>query len=255
MIRTICLPVLLALVVAGCGGDGGSGAGDAPVAGADDARMAAIQAALDSPERTDEMRARDAGRKPAEVLGLSGVSPGDHVIEVGSFGNYYTTLLVAVVGPDGKVDMIDPPASEPFGGEGGRAFDAAHDNAEYHQVDYADAEFPSDVDVAFNVLFYHDHEGMGLDTEALNAGLFAALKPGGTYLVIDHKAEDGSGWRDAGALHRIGVEAIIDEVTAAGFELVEESDLLANPDDPRTAGVFTLRGETDRAVLLFRKPG
>ncbi|HEY5666385.1 MAG TPA: SAM-dependent methyltransferase, partial [Gammaproteobacteria bacterium] len=96
---------------------------------------------------------------------------------------------------------------------------------------------------------------MGLDTEALNAGLFAALKPGGTYLVIDHKAEDGSGWRDAGALHRIGVEAIIDEVTAAGFELVEESDLLANPDDPRTAGVFTLRGETDRAVLLFRKPG
>lgn len=255
MIRTICLPGLLALVVAGCGGDGGSGARDGSAAGADDAREAAIQAAIDSPERTDEMRARDAGRRPADVLRLSGVSPGDHVIEIGSFGNYYTTLLAAIVGPEGKVDMIDAPVTERFGGEGGRAFDAAHENAEYHQVDYGDAEWPSDVDVAFNVNFYHDHLGMELDTAALNAGLFAALKPGGTYLVIDHRAEDGSGWRDAGTLHRIGAEMIVEEVTAAGFELVEESDLLSNPDDPRTAGVFTLRGETDRAVLVFRKPG
>jgi predicted methyltransferase len=251
--RNICLPGLLALVVAGCGGDTGSGDGSAAVA--EDARNAAIQAAIDSPERTDEMRARDAGRKPAEVLALSGISPGDHVIEIGSFGHYYTTLLTAVVGPNGKVDMFDPPASEAFGGEAARAFDAAHDNAEYHQVDYADADFPSDVDVAFNILFYHDHLGMGLDVAALNASLFDALKPGGTYLVIDHKAEDGSGWRDAGTLHRIGAEVIIEEVTAAGFELVTQSDLLAHPDDPRTAGVFSMRGDTDRAVLLFRKPG
>jgi predicted methyltransferase len=220
----------------------------------DGAREAAIMAAVDSSERSAEMRERDPGRRPADVLRLSGVSPGDHVIEIGSFGNYYTTLLAAVVGPDGKVDMYDPPATEPFGGESGRAFDAAHGNAEYHQVDYADADFPGDVDVAFNILFYHDHMPMGLDTAAMNAGVFAALRPGGTYLIIDHKAEDGSGWRDAGTLHRVDAQTIIDEVTAAGFELVEQSDLLANPDDPHTAGVFTMRGETDRAVLLFRKP-
>lgn len=246
MIRSITSAILLALVVAGCSGDDGASAA---------AREAAIQAAIDSSERTDDMRGRDAGRRPADILMLSGVGPGDHVIEIGAFGNYYTTLLAAVVGAEGKVDMFDPPASEPFGGEAARAFDAAHDNAEYHQVDYAEAQFPQGVDVVFTVLFYHDLMPWGIDTAALNAKVFEALRPGGVYLIVDHKAEDGSGWRDAETIHRIGVETIVEEVTAAGFELEQESDVLANPDDPRTAGVFTMRGETDRAVLVFRKPG
>ena len=92
------------------------------------------------------------------------------------------------------------------------------------------------------------------DTAVLNKKVFDALKPGGTYFIVDHKAEPGSGWRDAGTLHRIDPQTIIDEVTAAGFELESQSDLLANPDDPHTAAVFTMRGETDRAILKFRKP-
>ena len=54
----------------------------------------------------------------------------------------------------------------------------------------------------------------------------------------------------------MGAETIIEEVTAAGFELVENSDLLAHPEDDRTQMVFApgTRGGTDRAVLLFRKP-
>ena len=58
------------------------------------------------------------------------------------------------------------------------------------------------------------------------------------------------------SLHRIDKQAIIDEVTAAGFELVEDSDLLANPDDDRTLNMrdAAIRGRTDRAVLVFRKP-
>lgn len=54
----------------------------------------------------------------------------------------------------------------------------------------------------------------------------------------------------------MGVETIIEEVTAAGFELEADSDLLAHPEDDRTAMVFApgTRSGTDRAVLLFRKP-
>ena len=74
--------------------------------------------------------------------------------------------------------------------------------------------------------------------------------------MIDHKAEDGSGWRDAGTIHRIGVETIKQEVLAAGFELARESDLLANPKDDRSKRVFApgTRGTTDQAVFVFRKP-
>ena len=89
----------------------------------------------------------------------------------------------------------------------------------------------------------------------MNRKILAALKPGGIYLVIDHNAENGSGWRDASTLHRIDPAAIKSEVTAAGFELVQDSPLLANPADDRKQSMRAegIRGKTDQAVLVFRK--
>ena len=219
-----------------------------------------IKRAVESDARADQQRARDAGRKPAEVLTLAGIGEGDNVIELASFGHYYTTLLVDVVGADGHVHMIDMPWTDRFGGDGARAFDTAHDNATFMQAHYNEVDLPDNVDVVMNVLFYHDlsreSAEQSVDTADMNARIFAALKPGGTYLVIDHKAEDGSGWRDAMTRHRIDAQAIIDEVTAAGFELATDSDLLANPEDDRTLGMRdpAIRGRTERAVLVFRKP-
>ena len=183
-----------------------------------------------------------------------------YVIEFAAFGHYYTTLLVDAVGADGHVEMVDMPWTERFGGEPGRALAAAHDNATYTQVHYNEAELPDEVDAVTMVLFYHDLSRESaeedVDTADMNARVFASLKPGGTYLIIDHKAEDGSGWRDAMTLHRIDAQAIIDEVTASGFELAVTSDLLANPSDGRTLNMRdpSIRGGTDRAVLVFRKP-
>jgi predicted methyltransferase len=219
-----------------------------------------IRRAVESSARTPEQRARDASRRPAEVLTLAGIEEGDRVIEFASFGHYYTTLLAEAVGSSGHVYMIDMPWIEPFGGEGARAFDAAHDNATFTQVHYNEADLPGDVDTAIMVLFYHDllreAADQTVDTADMNARVFDALKPGGTYLIVDHKAQDGSGWRDASTLHRIDAQAVIDEVTAAGFELAADSDVLANPDDDRTLNMRdpSIRGGTDRAVLVFRKP-
>jgi len=53
---------------------------------------------------------------------------------------------------------------------------------------------------------------------------------------------------------RIDANTIIEEVTAAGFELISDSSLLAHPEDPRDAAPFAMRGLTDRAVLIFQKP-
>lgn len=215
-----------------------------------------IRRAVASPERTDEMRARDFNRKPAEVMMIAGLEEGDRVIEIASFGHYFTTMLTAAVGPSGMVYMFDLPYTEERSGEAARKFDADHANAEYHLVNYNDAQLPQGVDAVWNVLYYHDLQQNGIDTAAFNEKIYDALKPGGIYLVIDHKAEDGSGWRDSATIHRIGAETIKQEVLAAGFELARESDVLANPDDDRTKMVFApgTRGRTDQAFYVFRKP-
>src|SRR5215831_20667772 len=66
-----------------------------------------IRKAVESSERSDEMRARDFNRKPAEILTLAGLNEGDHVIEIAGFGQYFTTLLCAAVGSKGKIDVYD----------------------------------------------------------------------------------------------------------------------------------------------------
>jgi predicted methyltransferase len=212
-----------------------------------------IQAA----ERSEEQTARDIGRKPAEVLTLAGLPEGAHIAEISAFGQYYTAILAAAVGPQGRIDMYDMPYMERFGAaESGNNFAAAHANTTYTVVHYNDIDFGSDLDGVYNMMYYHDLQPQEVDTAAMNAKIFAALKPGGIYLIEDHKAEDGSGWRDAGTIHRIGKEVLLEEIAAAGFELVADSDLLANPDDDRSVMVYTpgTRGGTDRAVLVFRKP-
>jgi len=220
------------------------------------AAPAHVRRAIAAPDRTDEQRARDYHRKPAEILMASGIEEGDKIIEIAAFGQYFTTMLLAAVGLSGHVDMYDLPYTERLAGAASRGFDAKHSNAVYHQESYNDATLPQNVDSVWNVLYYHDLQPQGVDTAAFNRKIFQALKPGGIYLVIDHKAEDGSGWRDAATVHRIGVETIKQEVLAAGFELALESDLLANPADDRSKMVFAAgtRGTTDQALFIFRKP-
>jgi predicted methyltransferase len=219
-----------------------------------------IKRAVESPARPAEQRARDADRKPAETLLLAEIAEGEHVVELGAFGHYWTNMLVEAVGASGRVSMVDMPWTDRFGGEAARAFDTAHANATYTQAHYNQMQLPTNVDAVLLVQFYHDlkrsNASESVDTADMNRKILAALKPGGIYLVIDHNAEAGSGWRDASTLHRIDPAAIKSEVTAAGFELVQDSPLLTNPADDRKGSIRAegLRGKTDQAVLVFRKP-
>ena len=249
----VCSALLLVGVSTGCRAQDSAAA---PPYAMPASTPAHIKRAVESPERTAEQRARDFHRKPAEILTMAGVEEGDRIIEIAAFGQYFTTMLVAAVGPTGHVDMYDLPYTERMAGAASRAFDEKHANAVYHLESYNDAVLPQNVDSVWNVLYYHDLQPQGVDTAAFNRKIFAALKPGGIYLVIDHKAEDGSGWRDAATIHRMGVDTIKQEVLAAGFELAQESNLLANPADDRTKMVFApgTRGTTDQALFVFRKP-
>ncbi len=215
-----------------------------------------IRSAVQSTDRPAAMTSRDADRKPAELLALSGVKPGDKVVEFAGFGQYFTTLLSHIVGPQGSVHMIDLPYTEARSGAAAREFVSKHPNTRYEVVDYNDANLPRDIDVVFNVLYYHDLPLNKVDTAKLNTKIFQALKPGGIFFIVDHNAAPGSGTRDTERLHRIDPEVIKKEVQAAGFELVEDSKLLANPEDDHSWMVFAQgrRGTTDQAVLKFRKP-
>jgi predicted methyltransferase len=215
-----------------------------------------IKQAVESPDRPEAAKARDVDRKPAEILTLSGIKPGDHVVEFASFGQYYTQMLSQIVGPTGSVDMYDLPYTESRAGEASRAFVAAHPNSHYHVVDYNDIELPQNVDRVFMVLYYHDLSIQKIDVPTLDKKILAALKPGGVFLVVDHNARPGSGREDTTKLHRIDPAVIKQEVTAAGFKLVETSDILAHPEDPHTQMIFTpgVRGKTDRTVFKFEKP-
>ena len=254
--RMVCAAV--ALVTAGILGFG------ALPAMADDAAAytlpagtpAYVRAAIEDPARTPEQRARDANRKPAELLMMSGIRPGHTVVEFASFGQYFTTFLADIVGPKGTVYMYDLPYTDKRTGDASRAFVAAHPNSHYQLVDYNTLALPQKVDEVFIVLYYHDLFINKIDTANLNSRIFNALKPGGTLLIVDHNAVAGSGTTFTAKLHRIDPAVIRNEITAAGFKLVKESKLLAHPDDDHTQIVFApaLRGLTDQTVFVFRKP-
>ncbi len=115
------------------------------------------------------------------------------------------------------------------------------------------------LDAVTMVLFYHDTVWLGVDREAMNKAVFAALKPGGVFLIVDHSARPGDGVEVSNTFHRIEEDAVKTEVQAAGFVLDGQADFLRNKDDtrdwndsPRAAG--ERRGTSDRFVLRFRKP-
>jgi len=215
-----------------------------------------IRQAVESSARPDAAVIRDVNRKPAEVLTLSGIKPGDKVAEFAGFGQYYTYMLSDIVGPKGSVTMYDLPYTEARNGDNSRAFVASHPNTSYVVKDYNELSLPGDFDIVYIVLYYHDLPLNDVDTAKLNQKIYDALKPGGIYLVVDHNAEPGSGTRDTRQLHRIDPEVIAQEIQSAGFRLVERSNLLAHSDDDHSKMVFDpqLRGLTDRTVFKFQKP-
>jgi predicted methyltransferase len=192
------------------------------------------------------------------------IEPGDRVVELMAAGGYYTALLADRVGGDGKVWAHNSPfvlerfAERQISARMERldARGIRHVERLDHPLD--DPHLPAEVDAVVMVLFYHDTYWQDVDRAAMNAAVFAALRPGGVFGIVDHHAEPGAGERDVKTLHRVDEALVTQEVLAAGFELDATSELLRNTEDPRTANVFAAakqgRDQTDRFVLRFRKP-
>jgi len=219
-----------------------------------------IGAILSSPSRPEADRARDASSRPAEVLAFLGIERGDRVADLLAGGGYYTRILVPLVGPSGRVYAGNNPF---FAGFFGEAFDALMAESAFANVVRIEApvdELPLPQDGSLDAVImsqaYHDLILGDEDRDEMNRRIYAALKPGGVYGIIDHAAARGSGTSATESLHRIDKQFVIDEVENAGFELTAEAYYLSNPADGHTVMIFdpSQRGQTDRFILRFEKP-
>jgi predicted methyltransferase len=251
--RKVLAGLGFALVVVACAGGAVPG-----IMMATPAPSATIDAALADVRRPPADVERDALRHPREILAFAGVQPGWRVADIGPGGGYYTRLFSVAVGPEGRVYAIDRPNAI---GRTRPILEVAplYPNVTVVQQGYQGWTLDEPLDAIFISQIYHDfHIGsLNIDVPRLNREMFAALKPGGVLVIIDHAAPDGSDISVTSSLHRIDQGQLVREVTAAGFVLEEESQVLRNPADDRSQRVFEgdIRGRTDQFVLRFRKPG
>jgi predicted methyltransferase len=209
---------------------------------------------------------RDAERKPAEMLAFAGVKPGQTVVDLIPGGGYFTRIFSKAVGPTGTVYAVsgpprassDPAKPAPTPAQDTIAADAAYGNVKSLHIPLtAGVVIPTKADVVWTSQNYHDlHNVPNADLLAFNKSVYAALKPGGVFVVLDHAAATGAPADVTNTLHRIEPSVVRKEVEAAGFKFDGESKVLASAADDHTKKVFdpAIRGHTDQFVYKFRKP-
>ena len=227
---------------------------------------ASVEGVLANPARSSADRERDARDKPAEVLALARFKRGDTVADILAGGGYYSEILSGIVGPGGKVLLVNNPGYDNFGKKGlaerladNRLPNVTHVAGPSDALGLADAS----LDGAVIVMSYHDlywvdeKEGW----PKVDAGQFLdqvvrAMKPGAVLLVVDHSAKQGTGSSDAQTMHRIDEQFAIADFRKHGLEWEAAIPVLRNKDDDRSSNVFdpAIRGKTDRFVHLYRKP-
>lgn len=203
--------------------------------------------------------ALDPAWKVPEVIAFIGLKKGDKVADI--IGGRLTGSLAEAVGPSGKVYAVETAEivkGHPQVMDRMKALAAKSPNV-VPSDDPIATPLPSGLDAVFIRQNYHDlyDKFMGpADVPAFNKAVFAALKPGGVYVILDHTAAAGSGISATDTLHRIDPARVKADVLAAGFKFDKSSSILANPSDDHSKGVFdpAVRGHTDQFLYRFKKP-
>jgi len=203
----------------------------------------------------------------SELIRFARVDAGAIVIDVYPGDGDWTRSFSGIVGPEGRVYSFVPAEvahfkNDPLGSMRRLAKEPGRENVEAVSADLvAMQEVTQPADVLWLHLFYHDlHtdliQARGATAADFNRAVYERLKPGGSYVIVDHAASAGSGTSETRSLHRIDPASVREEVGAAGFMLDAESAMLANNDDSHSVKVFdpSIKGDTDRFVYRFVKP-
>ncbi|MER9205602.1 class I SAM-dependent methyltransferase [Mesorhizobium sp. M0771] len=205
--------------------------------------------------------------KVSELIWFARIEAGSTVIDVYPGDGDWTRRFSDIVGSEGRVYSFVPAEiahfkNDPVGLMRTLAKEPGRENVEAASADLvAMPEVTPPADVLWLHLFYHDlHTALiqkkGATAADFNRAVYKRLKPGGSYVIVDHAAAAGSGTSDTRSLHRIDPASVREEVEAAGFVLDAESTVLVNKDDPHSIKVFdpAIKGETDRFAFRFVKP-
>jgi predicted methyltransferase len=205
--------------------------------------------------------------KLSELIRFARVAAGSTVIDVYPGDGEWTRLFSDIVGSEGRVYSFVPAEvahfkNDPVGRMRTLAKEPGRENVEAVSADLvAMPEATQPADVLWLHLFYHDlHapliQAKGATAANFNRAVYERLKPGGSYVIVDHASAAGRGTSDAPSLHRIDPASVRKEVEAAGFVLDAESTILAKKDDPHSVKVFdpSIKGATDRFAYRFVKP-
>ncbi|HEX7229762.1 MAG TPA: SAM-dependent methyltransferase [Candidatus Binatia bacterium] len=208
-------------------------------------------AAVKNPDRPQAEVELDAARKPEEVLAFYEVKSGDRVADIWAGRGYYTAILSHVVGVQGIVYTVNPNSRDEI--------NQRWKSAKFANLRIADGPLdqlalPQDGSLDFVLIHLNYHDVVPETRAPMNKRIFAALKRGGIYGIVDHSAKDGSGNEANKTLHRIDKAQVIKEVSQAGFKLEKEGNMLRKPEDTRDFNVNKERNKDDRFVLAFQKP-
>lgn len=233
----------------------------ASVAGAAPLKISPIIAqAVADPARPADNKAADELRKPAETLAFSGIKPGMIVGEFYPGGGYFTRMLSDVVGPGGHVYGIENDRwKDSVQADQALVASGKLKNVSIDVQPFGTVKFPKPLDIAWVTQNYHDLKIAKygtVGTLAFDRAVYAALKPGGIFFILDHQGAPNLSDADIEKLHRINRDQVVKEVTAAGFKLADEGDFLRRPADDHTKSIFddSIRGHTDQYALKFVKP-
>lgn len=227
-----------------------------------DATAEKIKSALKAEIRTEAETDRDRNRKALQTLAFFGLRDDMRVIELIPGGGWYTKILAPVVREKGEYyaalgtgrikDLTNKPGFEKIKivAEDSKLY--RKDGERFYSLD-ADPLGVKDLDMVLTFRNYHNFSEEG--RRGMNKLAFEALKPGGVYAVVDHTARHMEQQTPANR-RRIDPVLAIKEIQEAGFELVDYTDLHYRADDELRyeVGVKTVKGNTDRWTIKFRKP-
>lgn len=222
-----------------------------------------VKQTMASPLRTEKEKARDKNRQPLQALAFWGMQEDMKVIEFVPGRGWYTKLLAPALRDNGELILVSADRYLSY-------LDGFLNQAPYDKVKKAPIEMSwdakqrryalgsvnfgvTDADMVINIREYHN---FNLEDKAkLNQAAFKALKPEGTYVVVDHSRRHMSP-EIAELRRREDPVKVILEVQAAGFRLVDSSDMFYRPDDELIyeVGRRSVTGNTDRFTLIFKKP-
>jgi len=214
-----------------------------------------FDAKLQDASRPQEDKDRDAARKPRETMEALDVQEGWTVVDVAAGGGWFTRVISAAVGPNGKVvAQFGERALQNNNGQAQRDLAASLGNVE-PVFTAVSGIAPGSADAAVTALNLHDaYNFRGVEgAQTFLKDIFNVLKPGGVAVIIDHEGNEGLNNTD---LHRLPTEIARAQIQQAGFEIVEESDLLDNAADDHTlsSNDETLGRATDQFMFIVRKP-